>query len=144
MFSTNVRFLWKWGDFLKKALLAMFHIIVILIFILIFFTLYGRAVRHTEVCDALELSMKQAITQLQLDEGGPSTEEEWVEHFIQSIAVQIHSKSDLTVHIYAADMHRGLLSAEAILTFKNLVGTESSVSTGKKTILLEEYYDTEQ
>lgn len=129
---------------MKKALLSMFSTILILIFILIFFTLYGHAVRRTEVCNALELSMKQAMAQLQLDEGHPASEEEWTNAFTQSVAVQIQSQSDLTIHIYEADMEKGLLSAEAILTFRNPIGTESSVSTGKRTIILEEYYDTEQ
>lgn len=129
---------------MKKALLAMFSTIFILIFILIFFTLYGHAVRYTEVSNALELSMKQAIAQLQLDEGRPVTEEDWIADFAESVAIQIDSQSELTVHIYEADMEKGLLSAEAILTFHNPVGTVSSVKTGKRTILLEEYYDTEK
>lgn len=126
---------------MKKALLSMFSIILILVFFLIFFTLYGRLVRHTEICNALELSMKQAMAQLQLDEGGPSSEDEWIENFVQSVGIQIQSQSNLTVHIYEADMERGLLSAEAILTFRNPIGTESSVTSEKRTILLENYHD---
>lgn len=100
--------------------------------------------RHIEVQNALELSMKQAIETLQLDEGLPASEEDWINSFVQSVAVQIQSKSNLTVHIYAADMEKGLLSAEAILTFPNLIGTESSVSTGKRIIILEQYQNTEE
>jgi len=85
--------------------------------------------------------MKHAIAQLQVDEGAPMSEESWVNDFIQSIAIQIDSSSDLTVHIYEANLNKGLLSAEAILTFKNPIGTESSVTTGKRIILLEEYYE---
>ncbi len=85
--------------------------------------------------------MKQAMAQLQLDEGGPSSEDEWIENFVQSVGIQIQSQSNLTVHIYEADMERGLLSAEAILTFRNPIGTESSVTSEKRTILLENYHD---
>lgn len=127
---------------MKKTLQAAFSSILILIFLLIFFTLYGHMVRYTEVCNALELSMKHSITQLQLDEGAPSSEEAWIQDFIQSLAIQINSKSDLTIHIYEANLEKGLLSAEAILTYKNPIGTESSVTTGKRIILLEEYYET--
>jgi len=124
---------------MKKALLAMFSSIIILLFLLIFFTLYGYAVRYTEICNALEISMKQSISHLQFEEGVPVSEEEWINAFAESIAIQIESQSNLTVKIYEADMEKGLLSAEAILTFQNPIGTKTSVRTGKRTILLEKY-----
>ena len=114
---------------------------MILIFLLIFFTLYGRLVRYTEVHNALEHSMKQAIAQLQVEDGAPTSETLWIHNFTESVALQIESSSDLTIHIYEADLNKGLLSAEAILTFQNPIGTESSVTTGKRIILLEEYYE---
>lgn len=129
---------------MKKALFAAFSTIIILLFLLIFFTLYGRFVRQTEVSNALELSMKNSMEQLLLGNGAPDSEEEWKNRFLTSVAVQIDSQSDLTVHIYEADMEKGILSAEAVLTFPNPIGTTSIVTTGKRTIILEEYYDTEQ
>lgn len=129
---------------MKKALFAAFSTIIILLFLLIFFTLYGRFVRQTEVSNALELSMKNSMEQLLLGNGAPDSEEEWKNRFLTSVAVQIDSQSDLTVHIYEADMEKGILSAEAVLTFPNPIGTTSKVTTGKRTIILEEYYDTEQ
>lgn len=126
---------------MKKALQAAFSSILIFIFLLIFFTLYGRLIRYTEVCNALELSMKHSIAQLQLDEGAPSSEEDWINDFVESLAIQINSSSDLTIHIYEANLDKGLLSAEAILTFQNPIGTETSLTTGKRIILLEEYYE---
>lgn len=83
--------------------------------------------------------MKQAIAQLQYDEGTPVSEDEWTANFVNSIAVQIQSQSDLTVHIYEADMEKGLLSAEAVLTFQSPIGNEISVTSEKRTIVLEEY-----
>ena len=114
-------------------------ITLILSFLLIFFTFYGHAVRHTEVQNALELSMKQSMEQLLLAEDKPTDKTTWINDFTQSVAAQIQSQSSLTVHLYAADLEKGLLSAEAVLTFPNLIGTESSVTTGKRTIILEEY-----
>lgn len=126
---------------MKKALLAAFSSILIFIFLLIFFTLYGRLVRYTEVSNALAQSMQYSISQLQLAEGFPTSEEAWLEDFAHSLAIQIDSNSDLTLHIYEADLHKGILSAEAILTFQNPIGTKSSVTTKKRIILLEEYYE---
>ena len=124
---------------MKKALFALFSMLFILLFLLVFFTLQGHTIRHIEIENALELSMKQAMTQLQFDEGAPSSEEEWLEDFSESLSSQIESESDLTVHIYEADINKGLLSAEGILTYRNFIGTESSVSTGKRTVLIEGY-----
>ena len=116
---------------MKKALLSTFYMIILLIFIMIFLSLYGRATRYTEIQNALELSMQQAIAQLQIDEGRPTAEEVWINTFVNSVASQIQSNSDLELLIYSADMEKGLLSAEAVLTYPNLIGTTSSVSTGK-------------
>lgn len=102
-------------------------------------SLYSRVIRYTEVKNALDLSMQQAIAQLEADNGGPSSEEEWLNIFANSVASQIHSQSNLEILIYAADFEKGLLSAEANLTYQNLIGTTSSVSTGKRIILLEYY-----
>ena len=126
---------------MKKALLSTFYMIILLIFIMIFLSLYGRATRYTVIQNALELSMQQAIAQLQIDEGRPTAEEVWINTFVNSVASQIQSNSDLELLIYSADMEKGLLSAEAVLTYPNLIGTTSSVSTGKRVILLETYFD---
>lgn len=127
---------------MKKALLATFSLTIILLFLLIFFSLYGRILRQTEISNALTLSMKQSIMQLQVDNGQPSSQEEWTNLFAESVASQVKSNSALTLHIYEANLEKGLLSAEAILTFRNPIGTLSSVTTGKQTIILEEYYVT--
>ncbi len=83
--------------------------------------------------------MKHSIAQLQFDENTPTSEVNWTADFASSVALQIKSNSDLTLHIYEADLDKGLLSAEAILTFENPIGTKSSVTTGKRIIILEEY-----
>ncbi len=124
---------------MKKTLLALFNLITILVFILILFTLYGKAIRQVEIDNALESSMKYAMELLLFEEGHPETTEEWEEKFIESLVVQIESNSDLTVHVYEMDLEKGLLSAECILTFRHPIGTTGTVTTGKRTILLEEY-----
>lgn len=124
---------------MKKALFTSFSTIIILLFLLILFTLYGRSVRQTEINNALELAMKHSMEQLLLGEGAPASKEEWKTDFIHAIAVQIESQSNLTVHIYEADIETGILSAEAILTFSNPIGNITQVTTGKRTMILEEY-----
>lgn len=124
---------------MKKAILAVFCVLIIIIFILSTFTLYGRAIRQTEINNAMTLSMESAMDMLLLDEGRPETEEEWEAMFLSSVAVQIESESELKVHIIESDMQKGILSAEGILIFKHPIGTIGSVSSGKMDIILEEY-----
>lgn len=82
--------------------------------------------------------MKQAIESLIVDEGKPASEEEWKMMFLQSLVSQIESESELTVNILEMDMEKGILSVEAILTFKHPIGTDGAVSA-QRTIVLEEY-----
>ena len=124
---------------MKKIMMMLLCVIMLLIMIMTVYTLDGRSIRLTELNNALNLSMESAMSQLTLAEGKPQTEDEWVSMFIESLVVQIDSASDLTVNILEADMEKGILSVEAILTFKHPIGTEGTVSTGIRTIILEEY-----
>ena len=82
--------------------------------------------------------MEEAMTMLLYEEGRPQTENEWKASFLQALAIQINSASDLTVNILKADMEKGLLSVEATLTWKHPIGTDGSVSSSM-TVFLEEY-----
>ena len=123
---------------MKNMLIAFYAAIIALVIILIGFTIHGRSVRQIELDNALKSSMEAAMTSLMYEEGRPQTEEEWKALFLQALAIQINSASDLTVHILKADMDKGLLSVEAALTWKHPIGTDGSVSS-RMTVLLEEY-----
>ena len=125
---------------MKDMLVAFYAAIIALVIILIGFTIHGRSVRQIELDNALKSSMEDAMTVLLYEEGRPQTEEEWKASFLQSLAVQINSASDLTVHILKADMEKGLLSVEAILTWKHPIGTDGSVSS-HMTVFLEDYVE---
>lgn len=118
--------------------MAVFSMLVIIIFFLIFFTLHGRNARQTELDNALNVSMKQSMDALLVEVGRPGSEEEWKMMFLQSLVSQIKSESELTVNILEIDMEKGLLSVEAVLTYTHPVGTEGSVSA-QRTVVLEEY-----
>lgn len=126
---------------MKKVIMAVLSILTILIFILILYTLHGRNYRQTEIDNALTSSMENAM-QVLLTEDKPKTQEEWEEMFVQSMAMQIESESELTVNIGRdSNMDKGILTAEAILRFHHPIGTEGTVSTGIRTIILEEYLE---
>lgn len=119
-------------------LIAFFAAIIGIFIILIGFTIHGRSVRQVELNNALKSSMEEAMLSLLYEEGKPQTDEEWKAAFLQSVAVQINSASDLTVTFLEADMDKGLLSVEAVLTWNHPIGTQGRVSC-VRTVLLEEY-----
>lgn len=123
---------------MKNMLIAFYAVIIALVIILIGFTLYGRSVRQVELDNALKSSMEDTISSLLYEEGRPQSEAEWKAMFLQMLAIQINSASDLTVTILEADMEKGLLSVEAMLSWKHPIGTEGSV-VSSMTALLEEY-----
>lgn len=125
---------------MKKILIAFFCVLIAIAVILTGFTIHGRQARQTEIDNALTSSMKSAMELLLVEEGGPQNQEEWEYMFIQALAMQIESDSELTVHIGAdSDMEKGILTAEAVLRFRHPIGTEGTVSIGIQTIILEEY-----
>ena len=119
-------------------LIAFIAALCALVIILTGFTIHGRSSRQIELDNALKSSMEDAMTSLMYEEGGPETEDEWKAAFLQSIAIQINSASDLTVTFLEADMERGILSVEATLTWMHPIGTPGSVSS-VMTAILEEY-----
>ena len=78
------------------------------------------------------------MTSLMYEEGRPENESEWKAAFLQSIAIQINSVSDLTVTFLEADMTKGILSVEASLTCNHPIGTIGTVSR-IMTVIIEEY-----
>ena len=125
---------------MKKMIMAFVASIVIVLIVLIGFTIHGRDLRQTELNNAMYTSMESAMKVLLLEEGGPKTQAEWEQMFVQSLVVQIESDSEMTVHIGEdSDMEKGILTAEAVLRFRHPIGTIGTVSTGIRTIILEEY-----
>ena len=123
---------------MRNMLIAFISALIVVVIILTGFTIHGRSIRQVELDNALKSSMENAMTVLMYEEGKPKTEEEWKASFLQSLAVQINSASDLTVKFLEADMENGILSVEAILTWKHPIGTIGQVSS-TMTVIMEEY-----
>lgn len=123
---------------MKNMLIAFMAALCGVVVILIGFTLHGRSTRQIELDNALKSSLEEAMTSLMYEEGGPENEKEWKAAFLQSLAIQINSTSDLTVTFLEADMEHGILSVEAMLTWKHPIGTVGTVSS-TMTVIMEEY-----
>lgn len=125
---------------MKNMLIAFIAALCGVVIILIGFTMHGRSTRQVELDNALKSSMEEAMTSLMYEEGTPENEKEWKAAFLQSLVVQINSTSDLTVTFLEADMARGILSVEAVLTWNHPIGTVGTVSS-TMTVILEEYVE---
>ena len=124
---------------MKKVVYGLLAIIFIFVIIMIAYTFHGRSVRQTELDNALISSMKKAVEMLQEEPSfAPEDNEEFVALFLEAFLLQIDSSSSATVHILDVDYEKGLLSVEAILTYKHPIGTEGRVKS-QKTIILEQY-----
>ena len=123
---------------MKNMLIAFLAALCGVVIILIGFTIHGRSIRQVELDNALKSSMEEAMTSLMYEEGIPENENEWKAAFLQSLAVQINSASDLSVTFLKADMGKGILSVEATLYWTHPIGTLGSVSS-TMTVIMEEY-----
>lgn len=120
-------------------MIGVYMTVITLIFILIWYTIAGISIRQTEIDNVMTASMQSAMNMLTLDEGRPKDQDEWIGMFLSSAAAQIESDSTLTVRVIDADMEKGYLSAEGVLTFRHPIGTEGSVTSGRRDIILEQY-----
>lgn len=123
---------------MKNMLIAFMAALIAIVIILTGFTIHGRSIRQVELDNALKSSMEDAMTVLMYEEGRPQTEEEWKASFLQSLAIQINSASDLMIVFLEADMEKGILSVEATLNWTHPIGTPGSVSS-TMSVIMEEY-----
>ena len=123
---------------MKKAIFCVLTILIILIFSMAYISIHGRQVRQNELNVALEQSMEKSISLLLENDGKPVSEEEWIEMFCLDLSMQIASASDLTINILDADFEKGLLRVEATLSYRNPIGTTSTVSS-ERMVLVEQY-----
>lgn len=123
---------------MKNMLIAFIAALCGVVIILIGFTIHGRSTRQVELDNALKSSMETAMAGLMYEEGVAQSETEWKAAFLQSLAIQINSASNLTVKFLEVDMKKGILSVEAMLTWSHPIGTVGNVSS-TMTIIMEEY-----
>lgn len=124
---------------MKKAIIAICSVVSLLSIVLILFTVQGRNIRQTELDNAVTSSLEKAMAMLKEDDAyKPTTDDELVALFMQSLVVQIDSSSNLEVDILEVDVEKGLLSVEATLKYLHPIGTQGTVAC-QKTIILEQF-----
>lgn len=123
---------------MKNIIMGICSCALLGILILTGYTLHGRGIRQEELENALSAGMENAMERVkQSGMYAPESNEELVALFMQSFLLQIDSNSQVTVSILDADYEKGLLSAEATLTYRHPVGTTGTVSV-RRTVLVEE------
>ena len=124
---------------MKHIIIGICSCVMAGLLILTVYTFYGRSVRKSELNQALTLSMEQALEQT--DAGyiyGDGNKEELIAVFLENFLMQIDSSSEATVHVLDADYEKGLLSVEAVLSYRHPIGLPGTVAM-QKTVLRENY-----
>lgn len=123
---------------MRNMVIGICSVVFLLMIILIGSTVFGRNARQTELDNALNTSMKNALETLDSDRNYiPKTNDELVSVFTQLFLQEIDSKSDATVEVLDVDVQKKLLSAKATLTYNHLNGKKGSI-TSTKTIVMEQ------
>ena len=124
---------------MKHIIIGICSCVMAGLLILTVYTFYGRSVRKAELNQALTLSMEQALEQTAAGElYGSGNDRELVAVFLESFLMQIDSSSEVTVHVLDVDYEKGLLSVEAVLSYRHPIGLPGAVAM-QKTVLRENY-----
>ena len=123
---------------MRNMIIGICSVVFLLMIILVGSTVFGRNARQTELDNALNTSMKNALETLDSDRNYiPKTNDELVSVFTQLFLQEIDSKSDATVEVLDVDVQKKLLSAKATLTYNHLNGKKGTL-TSTKTIVMEQ------
>lgn len=109
--------------------------IVLILFLSIVVTVYGRTLRQNEVEQSLETAMEHVMNQLVDTEEAFTNQEDFVLEFMQALLVQIDSDSEIEVHVLKADEKKGILSVEVVETYQHPNGEQGTVSARRTMIL---------
>lgn len=124
---------------MKNIIIGICACVLTGILLLTVYTLHGRSIRQTELNQALDAGLKQAVDQTGTGHtDGPRSNEEFIALFLEKFLMQIGSHSDVEVEVLDADYEKGLLSAEATLIYKHPNGKEGSVSS-RRTVIREAF-----
>lgn len=123
---------------MKKMLIAVFCVLIAVFVLMTGFSFYGRTERQKELDNAMQAAMEKSMQILLSEDNPPKTDKEWESVFVNALAYEIDSNSQLKVVCKVVDIENGILSAEAILTYKHANGNIGHVSC-EETIFLEEY-----
>ncbi len=102
----------------------------------------GQSVRKNELEKTVEHAAEQAIGSLNEKENEKISREEFIEIFMENLAMGIKSDSEVVVSIMEADPEKGILSVRAVEEYRNPLGKAGTVQA-ERTVILEKYSVTE-
>lgn len=98
----------------------------------------GQSVRKNELEKTVEHAAEQAIGSLNEKENEEISREEFIEIFMENLAMGIESDSEVVVSIMEADPEKGILSVRAVEEYRNPLGKAGTVQA-ERTVILENY-----
>lgn len=129
---------------MKNIIIGICSIALIGILLLTVYTIHGRNIRQAELNHALADAMEQTVAKTGTAHvDGPKSNEELTSLFLEKFMAQVESDSKVEIHILDVDWEKGLLSAEAVLTYLHPTGKEGSVSS-RQTMIRESHSEKEE
>lgn len=112
--------------------------------VVIVMTLCGINMRQNELNRAID-NVLEATMENQFDEttDSASSNEDFVNNFLNSLLIQINSNCSIVVNVLDVDYEKGLLSVEVIEKYKHPIGTDGEISA-KRTVIMEQYQVAEE
>lgn len=134
---------WK-GEKMKNIIIGICSFVLLGLLLLTIYTIHGRSIRQAELDQALEDAMEQAVAFTgETHPDGPQNDQELTALFLEKFAAQIDSNLQVTVHILDIDQQKGLLSAEAVASFRHPTGKEGKVAC-RRTVIRESLVQEEE
>lgn len=116
-------------------MIGLILVLITVISVSIVLTNDGRSIRNQEVSNALDTAVTGTVSMLSKKNYSINNSDQFVSDMLEALIVQINSDCSIKVNILDQDYEKGLLSVEAIETFKHPNGKTGTVSCTKTVIL---------
>ena len=129
---------------MKNIVIGSMLTVLLLVMLMLWYSMFGRGARITELENSMNLAMEETIRLLQEEtKFRPRTNDELIAAFYEAFLPQVNAKGNLIIHVLDVDVQKGLLQVEVVEQYRHLNGNVGEVSV-QKLILLEQYMTRER
>lgn len=119
---------------MRNIVLGITLTIIVIVAVSIELTTSGRSVRREEI-NSLDTAVEGTVETLKKQTYTIDDSDKFAADMLQALITQMDSDCELTVNVLDCNREKGLLSVEAIETFKHPNGKKGTVSSNKTVIL---------
>lgn len=120
---------------MRNFIIGLILALITIVSISIIYTNDGRNIREQEVTNSLDTAVEGTVSTLMKKTYSIDNSDQFVADMLEALVMQIDSECTLKVNVLDVDYDKGLLSVEAVETFKHPNGKTGTVSCTKTVIL---------